>query len=179
MDTDLMRYDRLVEGALRGVMVEALRRVAESGLPGGHHFYITFRTDHPGVRLRADLKARHPEEMTIVLQRRFRDLRIGDAAFEVSLSFDSAWQTLVVPFDAVTAFADPSVKFGLQFRASEAAPAEAGKGAQVEPMDRGTAAAPAKRDKERAKRAEARAKRTKRAAKGAAEVIALDAFRKK
>ncbi len=179
MGTDLMRYDRLVEGALRGVMIEALRRAAQRGLPGGHHFYITLRTDHPGVRLGADLKARHPEELTIVLQHRFRNLEVGDAAFEVSLSFDNAWQTLVVPFEAVMTFTDPSVKFALQFRASEAAPAEAGKGAQVEPMDRGTAAARAKRDKERAKRAKARAKRTKRAAKGAAEVIALDAFRKK
>ncbi len=172
MGTDLMRYDRLVDGALRGVMIEALRHAAQRGLPGGHHFYITLRTDHPGVRLGADLKARYPEELTIVLQRQFRNLEVGDAAFEVSLSFDNAWQTLVVPFEAVITFADPSVKFGLQFRASEAAPAEAGKGAQVEPMDRGTAAAPAKRAKERAKR-------TKRAAKGAAEVVALDAFRKK
>lgn len=172
MATDLMRYDRLVDGALRGVMIEALRLAAKRGLPGAHHFYITLRTDHPGVRLGADLKARHPEELTIVLQHRFRNLEVGDDAFEVTLSFDNAWQTLVVPFDAVTTFADPSVKFGLQFRASEAAPAEAGKDAEVERLDRGTAAARAKQDKERAKR-------TKRAAKDAAEVIALDAFRKK
>ncbi len=172
MGTDLMRYDRLVEGALRGVMIEALRRAAQRGLPGGHHFYITLRTDHPGVRLGADLKARHPEELTIVLQHRFRNLEVGDAAFEVSLSFDNAWQTLVVPFEAVITFADPSVKFGLQFRASEAAPAEAPADARVEPMDRGAASAPAKRPK----RAKARAKP---AAKGAAEVVALDAFRKK
>ena len=169
MGTDLMRYDRLVDGALRGVMIEALRLAAQRGLPGDHYFYITLRTDHPGVRLGADLKARHPEELTIVLQHRFRNLEVGDAAFEVALSFDNAWQTLVVPFEAVITFADPSVKFGLQFRTSEAVPAEAGKGAQVEPMDRGTAAAPAKRVKARAKPA----------AKGAAEVVALDAFRKK
>lgn len=176
MGTDLMRYDRLVEGALRGVMIEALRRAAQRGLPGGHHFYITLRTDHPGVRLGADLKARHPEELTIVLQHRFRNLEVGDAAFEVSLSFDNAWQTLVVPFEAVMTFADPSVEFALQFRTSEAAPAEAGKGARVEPMGRGAAAAPAKLSKARDKRAKARAKP---AAKGAAKVVALDSFRKK
>ena len=100
MGTDLMSYDRLVDGSLRGVMIEALRLAAQRGLPGGHHFYITLRTDHPGVRLGADLKARHPEELTIVLQHRFRNLEVGDAAFEVSLSFDNAWQTLVVPFEA-------------------------------------------------------------------------------
>ena len=114
-DTPLA-YDLMVDDALRGVMVRALRQVAERGLPGDHHFYITFRTDHPGAVLSDDLRARYPQEITIVLQHQFWDLKVGETGFSVSLSFNQVPQTLQVPFDAVTAFVDPSVKFGLQFR---------------------------------------------------------------
>ncbi len=120
MGTDLMRYDKLVEGALRGVMTDALRLAARQGLPGGHHFYIAFRTDHPKVRIDADLKAGNPDEMTIVLEHKYRGLRVGATKFEVELSFNNVWRTLVIPFDAVTSFADPSVNFGLQFGRSDA-----------------------------------------------------------
>ncbi len=88
MGTDLMRYDKLVEGAMRGVMIAALGRAARDGLPGGHHFYITFRTDHPGTRLDAEILAVHPEEMTIVLQHQYRSLEVGEVAFEVALRFN-------------------------------------------------------------------------------------------
>lgn len=98
-------------------MVRALRQVESHGLPGEHHFYITFRTDHPRAALDAELKARYPEEITIVLQHQFWGLKVDDTKFEVTLSFNQMPQTLVVPFQAVTAFVDPSVKFGLQFRA--------------------------------------------------------------
>ena len=118
MSKDLMGYDKLVEDALRGAMVAALRRAAEQGLPGDHHFYISFRTNDPGVDIGDRLKATHPEEMTIVLQHQYWDLEVGDRAFSVALSFNRARQTLTVPYQAVTAFADPSVKFGLQFRGS-------------------------------------------------------------
>ncbi len=116
MTKDLMGYDKLVEDALRGAMVAALRQAAEQGLSGDHHFYISFRTDDPGVDIGDQLKATHPEEMTIVLQHQYWDLEVGDQAFSVALSFNRARQTLTVPYRAVTAFADPSVKFGLQFQ---------------------------------------------------------------
>ena len=162
-----MRYDRLVEGALRGVMIEALTRASRKGLPGAHHFCISFRTDHPGVRISADLNARYPDEMTIVLQHQFWDLAVGEEAFEVSLSFDTVRERLIVPFEAVTAFADPSVKFGLQFQAGDGFPAS-GEGAPVKPPSKG-AATPAQK----------RAARPKPAEEAAGQVVALDAFRKK
>ena len=125
-------YDSLVGGALRGVMVEALRHAERHGLSGGHHFYITFRTDHPGTVLADPLKARFPEEITIVLQHQFWDLEVGEAEFRVTLSFNQSPHTLTVPFEAVTTFVDPSVKFGLSFQPSRHAPGgEAGSGAAV------------------------------------------------
>lgn len=112
-------YDALVEQALRGVVREALTRAAALGLPGDHHFYITFRTDAEGVSMPAHLKAAHPEDITIVLQHEYWDLGVDvDApdSFSVSLSFDNRRERLVVPFPAITGFADPSAKFGLQFQ---------------------------------------------------------------
>jgi uncharacterized protein len=109
-------YDHMVDEALRGVMVKALRHAEQFGLPGDHHFYITFRTDHPRAVVSADLKARYPEEITIVLQHQYWDLKVDDFGFSVGLSFNQTPQILVVPYGAVTAFVDPSVKFGLQFR---------------------------------------------------------------
>jgi hypothetical protein len=111
-----LRYDVMVEAALRGVMRDALTHVARHGLPGAHHFYLSFRTGYPGVQLDAALKARFPEEMTIVLQHQFWDLKVEQDGFAVTLSFANAPQRLVVPFAAVTAFNDPSVNFGLQFQ---------------------------------------------------------------
>ena len=110
-----LRYDLMVERALRGVVVESLRLTAERGLPGEHHFLITFCTTHPGVVIGDDLRARYPEEMTIVLQHQFSDLAVSDDGFFVTLSFSGRAQTLEIPIAAVTRFADPSVQFGLQF----------------------------------------------------------------
>ncbi|WP_142849635.1 SspB family protein [Telmatospirillum sp. J64-1] len=115
-EDDTLRYDRMVEDALRGVVREALEVAATTGLPGQHHFYITFRTDYPGVRIPGHLRARHPEEMTIVLQHQFWGLEINDLGFEVTLSFNRVNERLAIPFAAVTGFADPSAKFGLQFQ---------------------------------------------------------------
>lgn len=111
-----LRYDVMVEAALRSVMRDALTHVIEHGLPGAHHFYLSFRTGHPGVRIDSSLKARFPEEMTIVLQHQFWDLSVEEDGFAVTLSFSNTRQRLIVPFAAVTAFNDPSVNFGLQFQ---------------------------------------------------------------
>jgi len=119
MAEDGLKYDRMVEDALRGVVARALAEVAEHGLPGEHHFYITFRTDHPGVDLAGHLRQRYPHEMTIVVQFQFQELIVTDEAFSVSLSFGGIQERLHVPFAAVIAFADPSVRFGLQFEGGE------------------------------------------------------------
>jgi len=117
-DQDL-RYDRMVENALRDVVRQALRLAADQGLPGNHHFYITFRTDHPGSALADHLVERYPGEMTIVLQHQFWGLQVHDDLFEVTLSFNDKPERLRIPFEAVVAFADPSVRFGLQFEAGD------------------------------------------------------------
>ncbi|KAA5605898.1 hypothetical protein F1188_08940 [Roseospira marina] len=107
----------MVESALRGVLRDALRVVeAQGGLPGEHHFYITFETTRPGVVIPDRLRAQHPQDMTIVLQNQFWDLRVFDDALEVTLSFNRKRERLRVPFSAVTAFADPHASFGLQFQ---------------------------------------------------------------
>lgn len=108
-------YERMVEDALRGVLRQALDIVAVEGLPGEHHFYITFDTRYPGVELADSLRAAHPEEMTIVLQNQFWDLHTDEEGFEVTLSFSGVSNHLRIPFAAVNAFADPHAKFGLQF----------------------------------------------------------------
>lgn len=115
MTEDLMRYDLLVEGALRGVVRKTLARILADGLPGNHHLYITFRTQEPGVLLPDYLHEKYPGDMTIVLQHQYRDLAVDDDGFSVSLSFNDIDEVLRVPFAAITAFADPSVNFGLQF----------------------------------------------------------------
>ena len=126
----LLPYDDWTEAAMRQVMVRALAHVAAEGLPGEHHFYITFRTDHPGVAIPARLRAQYATEMTIVLQHQFWDLKLDEAAgvLSVGLSFGGVSTTLVIPLAAITGFADPFVRFGLRFRgepADVAAEAEA------------------------------------------------------
>jgi uncharacterized protein len=113
-------YEGLVQGAMRGIVRTLLARVAKSGLPGEHHFYIAFNTAAPGVSMSPRLKARYPEEMTVVLQHRFWDLIVTDERFEVKLTFDSIPERLVVPFAAIKVFFDPSVPYGLQFEEAEA-----------------------------------------------------------
>jgi len=117
MTDDLLRYDKIVEHALRSVVRTALEQVADHGLPGNHSLYITFRTDHGGVSIPDSLRKEYPEEMTIVLEHQFWDLEPGEHKFEITLSFNKVHERLSIPFDAVTAFADPSVQFGLKFEA--------------------------------------------------------------
>lgn len=105
----------MVEDALRGVLRQALEITQAQGLPGSHHFYVTFDTTHPGVRIANSLRAMHPSEMTIVLQHQFWDLNVEEDSFDIALSFSGASQSMHIPFAAVTAFADPHAKFGLQF----------------------------------------------------------------
>ncbi len=120
----LLPYDAWAQEAMRSVAVRALQFAGEQGMPGQHHFYVSFRTDQPGVTIPARLLAQYPEEMTIVLQHQFWDLRVNEEAgfFSVGLSFGGIASTLVIPFNALTAFADPHAQFGLRFRA---APVEA------------------------------------------------------
>jgi len=120
MATDHIRYDLLAQQALRGVVRTVLVDIAKKGIPGEHHFYITFDTSADGVRLSPRLREKYPDEMTIVLQHQFWDLVVTDATFEVGLAFGGVAERLLVPFDAIKSFFDPSVQFGLQFeQASE------------------------------------------------------------
>lgn len=121
---DTIDYPGLIDSAMRNVVREALIHIDRFGLPGEHHFFISFQTNYPGVSISPQLKARYPEEITIVIQHQFWDLKIAKDHFSIMLSFNNIPEKLVVPFDALTAFADPSIKFGLQFHGKR--PANAG-----------------------------------------------------
>lgn len=114
--TDHIRYDHLIETALREVVHQAMTKVVQNGLPGEHHFYISFLTNHPGVEIPDYLREKYPEEMTIVLQHQFFGLTVTETGFSVMLSFNNVRERLVIPFAAITTFADPSVNFALQFQ---------------------------------------------------------------
>ena len=120
MAKDFIGYEAIAERALRGVVREALKLTEKRGLIGSHHFFITFKTHDPGVDIPDFLKERYPDEMTIVLQKQFSGLHVEEDFFQVMLSFQKIPATLVIPFAALTAFVDPGVQFGLQFRNSSA-----------------------------------------------------------
>lgn len=117
MPEDLIRYDILTQEALRGVVRKVLSEVVRTGLPGEHHFFISFLTQAPGVRMSQRLLQQYDKEMTIVLQNQFWDLKVTETGFEVGLSFDGHPETLGIPFSALKGFFDPSVPFGMQFDA--------------------------------------------------------------
>lgn len=125
MADDLIRYDLLVQDALRGVVRKVLTDAARDGLAGEHHFYVSFRTEAPGVRMSQRLREKYPQDMTIVLQHQFWDLGVTEHAFEVGLSFSGVPERLLVPFDALSGFFDPSVQFGLKFDLNETADEDA------------------------------------------------------
>ena len=120
MATDHIRYDVLARDALRGVLRRVLADAAEHGLPGEHHFFITFLSTAEGVKLSPRLLAQYPEEMTVILQHQFWDLVVTEDRFEVGLSFGGIPERLVVPFHSIKSFFDPSVQFGLQFEPADA-----------------------------------------------------------
>jgi uncharacterized protein len=169
---DRFHYDALVDDALRSVVRRVLTQVAENGLPGSHHFYISFRSHDPGVQMPDYLRDKYPEEMTIVLQHQYWDLVVGEESFEVTVSFNKLQEHIKVPYAALSAFVDPSVRFGLQFDRDKSA--AGGKPAA-------TAAAPAPlpapagaEDKpEVAENAEAKPE------DNASKIVKLDNFRKK
>ncbi len=115
----LIPYDEIVQEALRAVVGRVLGQIGSSGLPGEHHFYITFKTRAPGVDIPDHLMEKFPDEMTIVLQNRFWDLEVNDDGFQVGLSFNQISSLLIIPFAAITSFVDPAVDFALQFQVGE------------------------------------------------------------
>ena len=117
--TDTLDYQTMTHNAMMSIVRDALQSVAKDGLPGEHHFYITFAPQHPGVDMPDDLRARQGDEMTIVLQHQFENLSVSDLGFQVDLAFDGVVQTLRIPFATVLAFFDPSVEFGLRFPANQ------------------------------------------------------------
>ncbi len=207
MTTDHIRYDLLVQDALRSVVKNVLADAAKNGMPGEHHFYVSFKTTAPGVRISNRLREQYPDEMTIVLQHQYWDLGITEHTFEVGLSFGGVPERLLVPFDAVVGFFDPSVQFGLKFEVQDAdavaenddtAGAKPPKPALVRPInvlslaqnvapiaDGGTLRKAKKNDGK--KETSAITKRTKKSAEKpdadepapTAAVVSLDAFRKK
>ena len=187
MAVDLIRYDLLVQDALRGAVRKVLSDVARDGVPGEHHFYIGFRTHASGVRLSARMRELYPDEMTIILQHQFWDLSVAEQAFEVGLSFQNIPEMLLIPFDAVTRFADPSVGFELQFAVEDEAAGVSDTGSSpppvsvLEPMAQTPPlpeAKPAKQTKKASEAATAEGAAAK-PQKGEPKVVSIDAFRKK
>jgi hypothetical protein len=187
MPEDLIRYEALVLDALRGVVRAVLQRVLKRGIPGDHHFFITFDTQAPGVGLSKRLKDQYPNEMTIVLQHQFWDLAVTEDRFEVRLSFNNIPERLVIPFGAVRIFQDPSVHFALALRSPEAEAEAAEKAALETPLLPAPTPSPAL-----APPSQAQAKTDPEAAaplpevdsdvreeRPTAEVVSLDKFRKK
>ena len=180
MAEDQIRYDILAQEALRGVMRKVLAEVARTGLPGNHHFFITFLTGAPGVRISTRLRERYPEQMTIVIQFQYWDLKVTETGFEVGLSFSDMPEKLEIPFSAVRGFYDPSVNFELEFDVkTEQAPAAAGEDAGK--AEARAVAPPAAAKTPEPRRSRPQPPRTQRPPTPAksAEVVSLDAFRKK
>ena len=165
---DRLNYGQLMQKAMRRMMAEVLGTVAEDGLPGDHHFYISFETEHPGVDIPEWLRESYPDEMTIVLQDWFDDLAVTPDRFSVTLNFSNRPETLVIPFAAVRTFVDPSVKFGLKFDAYEAG--EPALDALEPGEDEEEPAAPEPPGRGRPAR--------KPDSGGSADVVSLDRFRK-
>jgi hypothetical protein len=173
---DRFHYDALVDDALRSVVKRVLVQVAEKGLPGSHHFYISFRSTDPGVELPDYLLAKYPEEMTIVLQHQYWDLVIHDDYFEVSVSFNKQQEHIKVPFMALSAFVDPSVRFGLQFDRKDKAGNLLDKNETV-PV--APTSLPAPEPKAKTDPAAAEAASEAKPEDSASKIVKLDSFRKK
>ncbi len=164
MSDDILRYDLMIEAALRDVVRETIVTVAQNGLPGEHHFYITFLTNFPGVEIPDYLRKQYADEMTIVLQYQFFGLKLEDDCLHVTLSFNNIKERLVVPIESITTFADPSVNFALQFQSGQS-DSDDDDGDDEDPASN---AEPGDASKEKPAKEEKRG-----------EVISLDMFRKK
>ena len=197
MPTDFIRYDLLVQDALRSVVRKVLTDAARSGLPGEHHFNISFKTQAPGVNIPAQMRQRYPDEMAIILQHEFWDLTVGPETFEVSLNFSRKPERLTIPFDSITGFSDPSVPFGFKLEprltserettapapglreipkpARVPTPAPARVPAPAKPLAP-IATKPAPTEKTSDKTTE---KTPAKPSDGAAKIVSIDAFRKK
>jgi hypothetical protein len=162
MAEDLIRYDILAQEALRGVVRKVLSEVARTGLPGDHHFFISFVTKAPGVRMSQRLLEQYDKEMTIVLQNQFGQLKVTETGFEVELSFDGRPELLGIPFSALKGFFDPSVQFGLQFDVERVNPAEGEPEVDIPGDDEPAAPKPAATAEQQGEK-----------------VVSLDSFRKK
>lgn len=181
MTQDLIRYDIITQDALRGVVRSVLQGVAQDGLPGEHHFYVTFATRAPGVRLSSRLMAQYPDAMTIVLQHQYWDMEVTEHAVSVGLSFNGIPERLLIPFSSIKRFYDPSVEFGLEFVVETPGEDDASENADGDE-------APTKAEdliKGLPKQAEAETEpqpaeeQDAEAPNDTAEVVSLDAFRKK
>ncbi|TIQ11176.1 SspB family protein [Mesorhizobium sp.] len=178
MADDHIRYDILAQEALRGVMRKVLAEVARTGLPGNHHFFITFLTGAPGVRISSRLRERYPEQMTIVIQFQYWDLKVTDTGFEVGLSFSDVPEKLEIPFSAVRGFYDPSVNFELEFDVKADNAAEDDDAAPAPELPIAVVTEKKPESKKKATETEKKPAAADTGGKGA-EVVSLDAFRKK
>ncbi len=185
MSQDLIRYDILAQEALRGVIRKVLGEVSRTGIPGNHHFFITFMTHAAGVRVSNRLREMYPEQMTIVIQHQYWDLEVNDTYFEVGLSFGEVPERLSIPFAAVRGFYDPSVNFELEFEVKLEEQPETSE-VIVRPVTELEAAKPKPGAKARAETKKAAAEVAKAAEQGEtsdesrpmADVVSLDSFRK-
>jgi uncharacterized protein len=166
MAKDFIGYQALTDAALRGVVRDALRRIEKQGLIGSHHFYLTFKTHFPGVEIPNFLREQYPDEMTIILQHQFWGLKVKEEQFEVALTFRKLPATLVIPFAALTAFFDPGVQFGLQFKGLEGDPKGTAPVMPPQPVAEQIDAEGAKEE-------------TPEKPMAPAEIVSLDSFRKK
>jgi len=170
MAKDFIGYEALTDAARRGVVREALRKIEKSGLIGPHHFYLTFRTKARGVDVPDFLRDQYPDEMTIILQHQFWGLKVKEDQFEVTLTFKKLPATLIVPFEALTAFFDPGVQFGLQFKNPD------GSEGKTNASSPGT---PAKLPEKPAEASKPALVEPEKPAAAPGEVVSLDSFRKK
>ncbi len=161
--SDGIEYGNLMHEAMRGLIKKVLAQVAVEGLPGSHHFFITFDTSHPDAELADWLSDRYPTEMTVVMQHLYDNLEVTDDGFSVTLNFGDQPEPLYIPYDAIKTFVDPSVEFGLRFEPHETNE-DSGSVAVVDP-DEAAATENSKRDKSTR-------------SKAAADVVSLDSFRK-
>jgi uncharacterized protein len=201
MATDLIRYDLIYQDAMRGIVRKVLADAAREGLPGDHHFVISFRTQAPGVRLSAKMRKQYPATMTIVLQHQFWGLSVGDQAFEVGLSFHGEAEVVQIPFEAIVGFFDPAVDFGLKIMLESEIESESdGKAVALKSLEPETKSAPVAEmskprgsgsepaiiapsrmfeDQPDSKAVSEKEKKPEPAVSGEAKVVSLETFRKK